>query len=197
MPFNLVQMWCVCRKALAKTGLQHAGPQPALAASGQMEQQREPSSTIDWTVSLLWPPWSWTANALSGSAGSLTLASVFPRTMLSSGNTSGSRPAAPETSVMLENNTALPNPWWVLAPPCGQIYICQSCGYKRLFIKWKLIFWFDFFFFLQQKSVARKKCAGCKISVHTMCMEQLEKVTDGSSVFASSFSPPHLLFSVC
>uniref|UniRef100_A0A3Q1C7Q5 Diacylglycerol kinase n=1 Tax=Amphiprion ocellaris TaxID=80972 RepID=A0A3Q1C7Q5_AMPOC len=26
-----------------------------------------------------------------------------------------------------------------------------------------------------QKSVARKKCAGCKISVHTMCMEQLEK----------------------
>ncbi|XP_030587415.1 diacylglycerol kinase zeta isoform X1 [Archocentrus centrarchus] len=27
-----------------------------------------------------------------------------------------------------------------------------------------------------QKSVARKKCAGCKISVHTMCMEQLEKI---------------------
>uniref|UniRef100_A0A7N8YJ14 Diacylglycerol kinase n=1 Tax=Mastacembelus armatus TaxID=205130 RepID=A0A7N8YJ14_9TELE len=26
-----------------------------------------------------------------------------------------------------------------------------------------------------QKSVARKKCAGCKISVHTMCMGQLEK----------------------
>uniref|UniRef100_A0A7N6B245 Diacylglycerol kinase n=1 Tax=Anabas testudineus TaxID=64144 RepID=A0A7N6B245_ANATE len=26
-----------------------------------------------------------------------------------------------------------------------------------------------------QKSVARRKCAGCKISVHTMCMEQLEK----------------------
>lgn len=31
-------------------------------------------------------------------------------------------------------------------------------------------------FCLQQKSVARRKCAGCKISVHTMCMEQLEKV---------------------
>uniref|UniRef100_A0A3B4Y5T1 Phorbol-ester/DAG-type domain-containing protein n=1 Tax=Seriola lalandi dorsalis TaxID=1841481 RepID=A0A3B4Y5T1_SERLL len=30
-----------------------------------------------------------------------------------------------------------------------------------------------------QKSVARKKCAGCKISVHTMCMEQLEKVKPG------------------
>uniref|UniRef100_A0A4W6BSN4 Diacylglycerol kinase n=1 Tax=Lates calcarifer TaxID=8187 RepID=A0A4W6BSN4_LATCA len=27
-----------------------------------------------------------------------------------------------------------------------------------------------------QKSVGRKKCAGCKISVHTMCMEQLEKI---------------------
>ncbi|KAM9375902.1 diacylglycerol kinase zeta-like isoform 2-T2 [Pholidichthys leucotaenia] len=27
-----------------------------------------------------------------------------------------------------------------------------------------------------QKSVARKKCAGCKISVHTMCMETLEKI---------------------
>ncbi|XP_044048151.1 diacylglycerol kinase zeta isoform X2 [Siniperca chuatsi] len=33
-----------------------------------------------------------------------------------------------------------------------------------------------------QKSVARKKCAGCKISVHTMCMEQLEKVNPGSSL---------------
>uniref|UniRef100_A0A3P9IXT0 Diacylglycerol kinase n=1 Tax=Oryzias latipes TaxID=8090 RepID=A0A3P9IXT0_ORYLA len=28
----------------------------------------------------------------------------------------------------------------------------------------------------QQKSVARKKCAGCKISVHVTCMEQLEKI---------------------
>ncbi|KAM6937331.1 diacylglycerol kinase zeta isoform 3-T3 [Xenentodon cancila] len=27
-----------------------------------------------------------------------------------------------------------------------------------------------------QKSVARKKCAGCKISVHITCMEQLEKI---------------------
>ncbi|KAM7397355.1 hypothetical protein PAMP_020334 [Pampus punctatissimus] len=27
-----------------------------------------------------------------------------------------------------------------------------------------------------QKSVVRKKCAGCKISVHTLCMEQLEKI---------------------
>ncbi|XP_038138129.1 diacylglycerol kinase zeta isoform X2 [Cyprinodon tularosa] len=28
-----------------------------------------------------------------------------------------------------------------------------------------------------QKSVPRKKCAGCKISVHVMCMEQLEKIS--------------------
>ncbi|RVE72161.1 hypothetical protein OJAV_G00058840 [Oryzias javanicus] len=28
----------------------------------------------------------------------------------------------------------------------------------------------------QQKSAARKKCAGCKISVHVTCMEQLEKI---------------------
>uniref|UniRef100_A0A3P9L0P7 Diacylglycerol kinase n=1 Tax=Oryzias latipes TaxID=8090 RepID=A0A3P9L0P7_ORYLA len=28
----------------------------------------------------------------------------------------------------------------------------------------------------QQKSVARKKCAGCKICVHVTCMEQLEKI---------------------
>ncbi|KAM3609026.1 uncharacterized protein V6R79_008660 [Siganus canaliculatus] len=27
-----------------------------------------------------------------------------------------------------------------------------------------------------QKSVSRRKCAGCKISVHTTCMEQLEKI---------------------
>ncbi|XP_029283010.1 diacylglycerol kinase zeta-like isoform X2 [Cottoperca gobio] len=27
-----------------------------------------------------------------------------------------------------------------------------------------------------QKSVARKKCAGCKISVHTMCLQQLDKI---------------------
>uniref|UniRef100_A0A8C9ZL06 Diacylglycerol kinase n=1 Tax=Sander lucioperca TaxID=283035 RepID=A0A8C9ZL06_SANLU len=33
-----------------------------------------------------------------------------------------------------------------------------------------------------QKSVARKKCAGCKISVHMMCMEQLEKVSRLSSL---------------
>lgn len=38
------------------------------------------------------------------------------------------------------------------------------------------------FYFLQQKSVARRKCAGCKISVHIMCMEQLEKVTCSSSL---------------
>lgn len=30
--------------------------------------------------------------------------------------------------------------------------------------------------FLQQKSLPRHKCAACKIAVHTVCMDQLEKV---------------------
>lgn len=33
--------------------------------------------------------------------------------------------------------------------------------------------------FLQQKSVSRRKCAACKIVVHTPCIEQLEKVRTG------------------
>uniref|UniRef100_A0AAV2KX67 Diacylglycerol kinase n=1 Tax=Knipowitschia caucasica TaxID=637954 RepID=A0AAV2KX67_KNICA len=41
-----------------------------------------------------------------------------------------------------------------------------------------------------QKSVARKKCAGCKISVHTMCMEQLEKVTPINFRCKPSFREP-------
>lgn len=36
-----------------------------------------------------------------------------------------------------------------------------------------------------QKSVSRRKCAACKIVVHTPCIEQLEKV----SVVAQPFSP--------
>lgn len=39
--------------------------------------------------------------------------------------------------------------------------------------------------FLQQKSVSRRKCAACKIVVHTPCIEQLEKV----SVVAQPFLP--------
>lgn len=39
--------------------------------------------------------------------------------------------------------------------------------------------------FLQQKSVSRRKCAACKIVVHTPCIEQLEKV----SVVAQPFPP--------
>lgn len=35
--------------------------------------------------------------------------------------------------------------------------------------------------FSQQKSVARKKCAACKIVVHSICIEQLEKVSSGSN----------------
>ncbi|XP_041851973.1 diacylglycerol kinase zeta-like isoform X1 [Melanotaenia boesemani] len=46
-----------------------------------------------------------------------------------------------------------------------------------------------------QKSVPRKKCAGCKISVHVMCMEQLEKVNKPFLLrsSSSSSSPPHTL----
>lgn len=48
---SLVELWSVCRKALTKTGLQHAGPQPALPTAGPTEQPREPSNAVDWTVS--------------------------------------------------------------------------------------------------------------------------------------------------
>lgn len=41
------------------------------------------------------------------------------------------------------------------------------------------------FCFPQQKSVSRRKCAACKIVVHTPCIEQLEKV----SVAAQAFLP--------
>ena len=41
------------------------------------------------------------------------------------------------------------------------------------------------FCFPQQKSVSRRKCAACKIVVHTPCIEQLEKV----SVAAQAFPP--------
>lgn len=35
---------------------------------------------------------------------------------------------------------------------------------------------------LQQKSVTRRKCAACKIVAHTVCIEQLDKVTSLSHV---------------
>lgn len=41
------------------------------------------------------------------------------------------------------------------------------------------------FCFPQQKSVSRRKCAACKIVVHTPCIEQLEKV----SVAVQAFLP--------
>lgn len=33
------------------------------------------------------------------------------------------------------------------------------------------------FLILQQKPLSRRKCAACKIIVHTPCIEQLEKVS--------------------
>lgn len=101
---------------------------------------------------------------------------TFHRTMLSLGTTSGSRPAALEISVMLERNIALPNHWWAFETR-WLLNIHVFCLLLQVYIIPSLLCCY----FLQQKSVARKKCAGCKISVHTMCMEQLEKVTSGSS----------------
>uniref|UniRef100_A0A674N8K4 Diacylglycerol kinase n=1 Tax=Takifugu rubripes TaxID=31033 RepID=A0A674N8K4_TAKRU len=95
-------------KAITKTGLQHVGPQPTLPTSGQTDQLREPSSTIDWTDNAQFGEHIWFETSGSGDFCYV-----------------------------------------------GE----QYCFAKSL-----------------QKSVARKKCAGCKISVHTMCMEQLEKI---------------------
>ena len=90
---------------------------------------------------------------------------VVCRTTLSLANTSGLRRAGLETSATLESSTASLNHWWVrnsaLNPAATEQHVSLWCVCDSL---------------LQQKSVARKKCAGCKISVHTMCMEQLVKV---------------------
>lgn len=52
--------------------------------------------------------------------------SVLPRTTLSLGNTSGLRPAAPETSVMSGSSTALPNPWSVPLSHVGVVWVCET-----------------------------------------------------------------------
>ncbi|XP_054865177.1 diacylglycerol kinase zeta isoform X2 [Amphiprion ocellaris] len=93
------------RKAIAKSGLQHAGTQPNVSQSDSLQ---EPSSSIDWTDNAQFGDHIWFETSGSGDFCYV-----------------------------------------------GE----QYCIAKSL-----------------QKSVARKKCAGCKISVHTMCMEQLEKI---------------------
>ncbi|XP_035797396.2 diacylglycerol kinase zeta isoform X1 [Amphiprion ocellaris] len=92
-------------KAIAKSGLQHAGTQPNVSQSDSLQ---EPSSSIDWTDNAQFGDHIWFETSGSGDFCYV-----------------------------------------------GE----QYCIAKSL-----------------QKSVARKKCAGCKISVHTMCMEQLEKI---------------------
>lgn len=105
--FTGLRIFCR-RKAIAKSGLQHAAAQPDVSASGPTEQLQEPNSSVDWTDNALFGDHIWFETSGSGDFCYV-----------------------------------------------GE----QYCVAKSL-----------------QKSVARKKCAGCKISVHTMCMEQLEKI---------------------
>uniref|UniRef100_A0A8C4E5W0 Diacylglycerol kinase n=1 Tax=Dicentrarchus labrax TaxID=13489 RepID=A0A8C4E5W0_DICLA len=99
---------CVFRKAIAKSGLQHAAAQPNVSTSGSTDALQEPNSTVDWSDNAQFGDHIWFETSGSGDFCYV-----------------------------------------------GE----QYCIAKSL-----------------QKSVARKKCAGCKISVHTMCMEQLEKI---------------------
>ncbi|XP_047452906.1 diacylglycerol kinase zeta isoform X3 [Mugil cephalus] len=96
------------RKAIAKSGVQHAPSQADVSLSGPSDALQEPSSTVDWT-----------------------------------------------------DNAQVGEHVWFEASVSGDFcYVGeQYCIAKSL-----------------QKSVSRRKCAGCKISVHTMCMAQLEKI---------------------
>lgn len=135
--FHLLQMWCVCRKALAKTGLQHVGPQPTLAASGQMEQQREPSSTIDWTVSLLSPPRVGTSQLWFGSILEADLCvsqdnAQFGEHIWFETGGSGDFCYVGEQYCFAKSLVSFSAPLW------SYVYthlICQSCGFTRLFMK--------------------------------------------------------------
>ncbi|XP_074533490.1 diacylglycerol kinase zeta-like isoform X2 [Halichoeres trimaculatus] len=105
--FTGLRIFCR-RKALAKSGLQHAGTQPNTLTSGETDPPQEPTSTVDWSENAQFGDHIWFETSGSGDFCYV-----------------------------------------------GE----QYCIAKSL-----------------QKSVGRKKCAGCKISVHTMCMEQLEKI---------------------
>uniref|UniRef100_A0A4W6BLC9 Diacylglycerol kinase n=1 Tax=Lates calcarifer TaxID=8187 RepID=A0A4W6BLC9_LATCA len=105
--FTGLRIFCR-RKAIAKSGLQHAGTQPNVSTSGPSESLQEPNSTVDWSDNAQFGDHIWFETSGSGDFCYV-----------------------------------------------GE----QYCIAKSL-----------------QKSVGRKKCAGCKISVHTMCMEQLEKI---------------------
>lgn len=74
---------------------------------------------------------------------------------------SGEQPREPSSSVDWTDNAQFGDHIWFETSGSGDFcYVGeQFCVAKSL-----------------QKSVARRKCAGCKISVHTMCMEQLEKI---------------------
>uniref|UniRef100_A0A3Q0SM55 Diacylglycerol kinase n=1 Tax=Amphilophus citrinellus TaxID=61819 RepID=A0A3Q0SM55_AMPCI len=106
--FKALLISCLCRKAISKSGVQHAGTPANMPTSGPSDPQQEPSSTVDWSDNAQYGDHIWFETSVSGDFCYV-----------------------------------------------GE----QYCIAKSL-----------------QKSVARKKCAGCKISVHTMCMEQLEKI---------------------
>ncbi|XP_030587416.1 diacylglycerol kinase zeta isoform X2 [Archocentrus centrarchus] len=106
--FTGLRIFCRRRKAISKSGVQHAGTPANVPTSGPSDPQQEPSSTVDWSDNAQYGDHIWFETSVSGDFCYV-----------------------------------------------GE----QYCIAKSL-----------------QKSVARKKCAGCKISVHTMCMEQLEKI---------------------
>uniref|UniRef100_A0A8C2K3A8 Diacylglycerol kinase n=1 Tax=Cyprinus carpio TaxID=7962 RepID=A0A8C2K3A8_CYPCA len=101
-------LFCVCRKAISKSGLQHLSCQPSAALLAKGETDREIRSTVDWSESALYGEHIWFETNVSGDFCYV-----------------------------------------------GE----QHCYAKSL-----------------QKSVARKKCAACKIVVHSICIEQLEKI---------------------
>uniref|UniRef100_A0A3B4EVW4 Diacylglycerol kinase n=1 Tax=Pundamilia nyererei TaxID=303518 RepID=A0A3B4EVW4_9CICH len=93
------------RKAISKSGAQHAGTPANVSTSGASESPQEPSSIVDWSDNAQYGDHIWFETSVSGDFCYV-----------------------------------------------GE----QYCIAKSL--------------------VRRKKCAGCKISVHTVCLEQLEKI---------------------
>uniref|UniRef100_A0A669D4E1 Diacylglycerol kinase n=1 Tax=Oreochromis niloticus TaxID=8128 RepID=A0A669D4E1_ORENI len=103
--FKVLLVSCLCRKAISKSGAQHAGTPANVSTSSLSESPQELSSTVDWSDNAQYGDHIWFETSVSGDFCYV-----------------------------------------------GE----QYCIAKSL--------------------VRRKKCAGCKISVHTVCLEQLEKI---------------------
>uniref|UniRef100_A0A8C2K2Q3 Diacylglycerol kinase n=1 Tax=Cyprinus carpio TaxID=7962 RepID=A0A8C2K2Q3_CYPCA len=93
-------LFCVCRKAISKSGLQHLSCQPSAALLAKGETDREIRSTVDWSESALYGEHIWFETNVSG----------------------------------------------------------------------------DFCYVGEQHCYAKSLCAACKIVVHSICIEQLEKI---------------------